>query len=191
MKINEKGFSAVEALLLIVIVAIIGVTGFFVLTAKNKTNDTLAPATQHVVHEDLRPFPIPELGIKLLLPTQLALNDANYMVAPDGQTVGLSSDPFEGAVAACRPKDTAAASFPAVIVLEKHQGKYDSAKAFDELGAYGKFGKQFNGYYISYSSPDGGYCGGDTSAAAKKVKVLFNTTRQQFVSGLQRAQEIK
>jgi hypothetical protein len=41
MKRNQNGFSAVEGLLIFVIVVIIGGTGWYVMSANNKTNDTL------------------------------------------------------------------------------------------------------------------------------------------------------
>ena len=44
MKNNQLGFSAVEALLIVVITAIIGFTGWYVWQSKNKTNTSLSNA---------------------------------------------------------------------------------------------------------------------------------------------------
>jgi cytoskeletal protein RodZ len=41
MKKNQSGFSAIEALLILVIVGIIGGTGWYVIQANKNTNDTL------------------------------------------------------------------------------------------------------------------------------------------------------
>lgn len=46
MKLNQKAFSAVEALLIIVIVGILGGTGYYVYHANKTTNDTLSSAAK-------------------------------------------------------------------------------------------------------------------------------------------------
>ena len=45
-KMNQKGFAAVEAVLIVVILAIIGGTGYYVYHTNKKSNDTLNSASQ-------------------------------------------------------------------------------------------------------------------------------------------------
>lgn len=46
MKINKRGFGTIEAILIVVIIAAISGTGWFVYNAKKKTNDTLNKTAQ-------------------------------------------------------------------------------------------------------------------------------------------------
>lgn len=46
MKLNQKAFSAVEALLFLILIAILGFTGFYVYNANKNTNNTYKAANQ-------------------------------------------------------------------------------------------------------------------------------------------------
>lgn len=55
MKLNQKGFGAVEAILTMVIIGLIGGTGWYVWNAKNSTEDTLKPNNSSLPKKDKAP----------------------------------------------------------------------------------------------------------------------------------------
>jgi hypothetical protein len=74
MKNNQKGFGAVEGLLLIIIILLVGFIGYYVYHTKNNTNSAYnkAPSSNNstpTINSNL--LKIPDLGIQLALPTEL------------------------------------------------------------------------------------------------------------------------
>lgn len=195
---SQTGFAPVQALLFIVIIGIIGGTGYYVYTANKNTNDalkannsstpTFKKSEKKAEKQDQQYIAIKELGIKIPVKS----TDTTYDIAVDPNYVGISTKGFQSAVGNCKPENTASSSFPAVIVVTKHTGTFDSNpdKKFDQLGAYDSFGKQFSGFYLSYGTPDGGYCNGAQSTAANTVNQLFNNLKPELESGVKNAQQL-
>jgi hypothetical protein len=83
-KLNQKGVGAVEGLLILVIVAIVGGTGYFVYNAQNKTKDTLDSASlssqSPVVHK--------KKAAAKKTATFLAIKEWGVKIALSGDTQG-------------------------------------------------------------------------------------------------------
>lgn len=86
---NQKGFSALEALLILVIIGILGGTGWYVWSSKNKTDQALNNAANSSVNEttaktknsttltaEKKYLEVPELGVKFELSKDI--EDAYY-----------------------------------------------------------------------------------------------------------------
>jgi hypothetical protein len=197
-KLNYKGFVAIEAVLVVVIVAIMAGTGFYVYNANNKTSDTLdsadksansAPGTANA-KKAAEYLTIKEFGIKV--PVNDTLKGLKYEVSPgDDSYVTLATDQFVQAVGDCKSADTASASFPAVGVISKSSGKFDANTPPKD--AYSQFTKQFPGFYISYSTPDGGpsaFCNGSDQAKNNAVADLFKKLSPAIKDAVNNAEQL-
>jgi len=74
MKRDQKGFGAVEGMLLVIIVLLVGFIGYYVYHTKNNTNSSYnnaASANNSTPATNSSLLKIPELGIQLSLPTEL------------------------------------------------------------------------------------------------------------------------
>jgi hypothetical protein len=115
MKKNQSGFSAVEAFLILVIVGIIGGTGWYVLRANNNTNKTLNNAglgTAAKTRKKTSPAPTPPVdptsswtsyssksgkyslkypstwATSPIPPSTCGVDDSNLLLGGDGKSVG-------------------------------------------------------------------------------------------------------
>lgn len=89
---NDKGFAVLESLLILIIIAIIGGTGWYVLNAKHKTDNTYSNSTsvassQSVSADPLKPFTaaLKSAGVD----SSSAVYQMNsYIKTTDSQTAG-------------------------------------------------------------------------------------------------------
>lgn len=118
--INQKGFSAFEALIIALILAIIGGTGYYVYNANKKASDTLAKAsqetkssTQKTVAKKAKSTTTPatqylvfkEWGVRMKLATNMS--DAYYEFLPNETgTAYLSTASLVALAPACAPTST-------------------------------------------------------------------------------------
>jgi len=110
-KINQKGFAAVEAVLIVIVIALVGGSGYFVWKAQKVVNTTysnaskVAQSTPEKVTKKTNTSPQPqsylvikEWGVKV--PLSDAIKDAYYIYTPKTQGSGgyvrLSLDAFKG-----------------------------------------------------------------------------------------------
>lgn len=166
---NEKGFSVVEALLVILIVAVIGFGGYYVWHTQHKTTKPAAtPSTSSKKSassignntptqktSDSAIIQIPELGIELTVPNTLSdityhysTNDPVGNTSVSGETFAdLSTSTLDSLDAGCvanSSSDTAQGTALGMLVKASGQGK--AGEDFTVV-------KQFSTYYIGYANP--------------------------------------
>lgn len=70
MRKNEKGFTAVELILAIVVVALLGFGGWYAWQAKNNPNSTQSPPSKQNMTAKVSDYTSTELGLSLRYPTE-------------------------------------------------------------------------------------------------------------------------
>jgi hypothetical protein len=203
---NETGFSAIELVLIIVIVVLIGISGWLVYknhhknaaatisttstskaatststTPKSTSTSTTKPVTTTV-------FQIPELGIEITVPN--SIKDIVYKVDPAGtlstgqqtQSVTLSTQTLTNLDSDCSVNGSA----PPLGTIYKTTGQYPSNPDVDLNNSSGGLVKQFSTYYIGWSNPQG-ICGtsASTQSDASADTNLFSTALHSTVQPIQ------
>ena len=102
---NQKGFTAIEAVLIVVILAIIGGTGYYVYQANNKSTDTqntaqlnAESAVPHKAAGKTTYTTITEWGVRAPYSGSLKLQ---YTLSSDGKQADFTSDKLVATDAAC------------------------------------------------------------------------------------------
>lgn len=192
---NESGFSAVEVVLVLVIVALIGTVGWLVYKNHHKTTTaaitttsatkpttstttktttkttTTTPSTTTVVK-------IPELSIEITVPNSIDDLTYHYTSSTSGSgakelTADLSTSSLAAQVSSCTANSsTDSANFDALGVLGNYQGQFSSAPDFTLV-------KQYSTYYIAYNEPQ------DTCLPSGASTTLVNllSSQQQALQG--------
>jgi hypothetical protein len=157
---EQKGFAALEGLLILVIIAIIGGTGWYVMKAKDNTDKTLSQTANSSAQKSNKAktsnsrFDLKELGISIVLPPDLKdlTYDAQQITSVSGgKTTALymSSASFKKVQQKCYG-DSTSESFGAI-------GRAEGAYPADPtpMNSDGALIKQFDKFYISGSYPNG------------------------------------
>lgn len=180
MKIrSQAGFTLVEGLLTIIAISLVAFVGFYVYSAQTESDKTASDSTKAVnsaataeATKD-RFLNIKELGVKI--PLEDGLTDITYeMSQGDSATAVLSTKSFNRAVEDCRTAGSESQSNPALGVVTKKSGTPGA-----DADMFEQFTVPFEGFYLSYSTPDGGpalYCTVTDEAKIKAVEDLFNST---------------
>lgn len=151
---NNKGFTLVEVLLLIVVLILVGGLGYLGYKQVNKksstststttatTTKTTTPATTPTPNQNI--VKIPELGIQITVPD--SIKDLTYKAENmDGvEYTSFSTTTVTNLDAAC------SATNGAIGRLSKTSGQYSSIGTNGESGS---LVKQFSTFYILFSSP--------------------------------------
>ena len=146
MKINQKGFGAIEALLFLILLSILGFTGYYVWHSQSNVNSTYDRAaktssnTPATSSSSSSKFVFKEIGVQINLPA--ALDGLSYQAMDLGSTTALelTTPHFTELANICWAHDPV--SFHAFQTIIKKTGKYGSD------GYIGTNLKQFGGYYI-------------------------------------------
>ncbi|HSW85669.1 MAG TPA: hypothetical protein VLF79_03625 [Candidatus Saccharimonadales bacterium] len=189
MKINHKGFTIIEGLLLLVALTLIAFVGFYVYNANQNTNKVISQSPENITKttNSQKFLTIKELGIKIPLSSKLI--GLEYEINPaDDAYAGLSTKAFEAAVGVCASPDAASSSYPAIVSVHKISGKYD--KNNSQPAVYETYAVQFNDFYLTTSSPDGGYCDGSDQTKNDKVKAIFDRTAPALNEAVKNAKQI-
>ena len=149
---NEKGFSAIEIVLVVIISVLIGVVGWLAYDNHHKTTATSSSTTSKSSPTTYT-IPITPLGISITVP--IALEDLTYAVTNqtpyNGETsveVGLSTISLTN----LDPTNCSASQMP-LLSLTRVDGQYPSdATIYNSPGA---LVKQFPTFYIAYSQNSG------------------------------------
>lgn len=184
---TSKGFTLIEGLLILVIVGLIGGTGWYVWSSHNKTNSILSSADQ--VNNSVAIFnkkasgnvtlKIPELKIQFSVPS--TLKDFTYKNAPPRNAVveAMSTSEFDAL-----PDNMCVSSDPKFVytlgLLREGNGIYKAD--------YDTLLKQFDNFYIAYENSLDNF---DSCSSNKSVNEKISTLRTQLISALKNAQEIK
>jgi Tfp pilus assembly major pilin PilA len=199
---DETGFSAVEVILVLVIVALIGAVGFLVYknhtkattpVAKTSTNSTATKtATKPTTTTPQATIvKLPELGVQFTLPTG-TLTDFKYVAAnvdysdPGNNTLGTYPTAYLGTTQldtlGC-PATGVIGNAPPLGFLTKTTGQYPTSPTADNTT--GTLLKQYPDYYISYRSR-GFACFDDTAK-----NQIVTTDNQQLQTALKTLDLIK
>ncbi|HET9098623.1 MAG TPA: hypothetical protein VFN51_03315 [Candidatus Saccharimonadales bacterium] len=167
---NEAGFSAFEAVLVLLIILLIGVVGYMVYKGQPKTATTtgavastkaLSPAPAKPAYFDFK-----ELSVKFIPDKSLA--GLSYSLIPGysgpGEGVYVTDSAVQAAFSQCQG-DSGGNAVPADQVAESSS----FAGLSRAPGSYAQSGggeavlvKQFNGFYITLSYPNGNNCAGQS-----------------------------
>jgi hypothetical protein len=159
---NQKGFSLIEGLLLLIALTLIGFVGFYVWHAQKQTEKTLtsvdntsnkSSTTRSAAKTtSADSFAFKELGVKILLSSDL--KGLNYHADPQFPTLyNVTTTDFEA------NDQTCAGSF---AQLARGDGMFKESQNGDLL-------KQFNGFYIDANIPN---CVGESPTATKLLNAL-------------------
>jgi type II secretory pathway pseudopilin PulG len=167
MKSGQKGFTVVETLLVLILVSIIGFTGYYVYHSRNNANvnynnSANSSNVSTSSSSNSSKFVFKEIGVQVQLPS--SLKDLSYTVfqSDNGNpNLALSTPEFVGALNKCDPT-TVGTKNPAFAVITKQTGQFNQ----DENPGVGKL-KQFKDFWISTASPNGIICA-DTATQQEK-----------------------
>jgi hypothetical protein len=170
-KNSDNGFSAVEILLVLVIVILIGVIGGLVYHNDHKTTvPQTASAKSSPTSSSTKPsttsvIKIPQLGIEIVVPNALkgliyAVSDQTSVNGEASIAVGFSTPALAAADPGC------SAAHGPLGVIAKTDGQYP-AGANDENSS-GQLVKQYPNFYISYD-PSQGECASPSNTNAINI----------------------
>ncbi|MEK7059705.1 MAG: hypothetical protein AAB971_03035 [Patescibacteria group bacterium] len=188
-KFNQRGFAAVETILIIVIVAIIGGAGYFVYSSNKKTNDTLNSAakvaqsspdsntkTKSVAKSTQPVLDIKEWDVKIELSPGLI--GTTYKI--EGDTAWLSTKDLDSNMTCSQYYSSTSPSFQAIVrhslndSVELGPGEasitaQEAAKTYVE--AFTKVGN----YVYEFSHGNGSPCEAQSANLLNDFKSAFKT----------------
>jgi hypothetical protein len=171
MKINQKGFGAVEGLLVLILISILGFTGYYVYHSQKSSDSSyknaanVSSSTPTSSANASKKFVFKELGVEFDSPD--LLKGLAYQNT-DG-FLYLYDDSYINALEKCSDYKTGdiGGGFAAV---SKIAGQYPTNPTLEDGGLL----KQFPDFYISYGVPNGNGC-----ADLGQSQNLGNTGRQE------------
>jgi Tfp pilus assembly protein PilV len=175
---RQSGFAVIEAVLIAIILGIIGFVGWYVMNSNNKTQQQLNSAVKESSATAAKSskssksssatkstmFVFKEFGVQITLPD--SLKDLSYTAKQvdmgDGTTATslfLNYPSLATAIDACNTTKGSTGNFAAI-------GKGSGQFPADPTPDIGGLLKQFSGFYISTSYPNGIPCGDDSKEAS-------------------------
>jgi Tfp pilus assembly protein PilX len=159
---NQKGFGLVEGLLIVIALTLIAGVGYYVYSSRkdnsSKTNEqiTSQPAAEAKQQDEY--FEFKELGVKIPLSKELAgldsQTESNYLY--------LTTDAITASKNRCDPNNTFNdVSSKSFASLSRQTGIYPKNPGIDD----GSLLKQFDGFYITASYPNGYGCADNASGS--------------------------
>jgi hypothetical protein len=185
-KLNQKGFGAIEALLILIIVAGLGFVGWYVMNSNKQTKDQVsnidkstvktAPTTKSIGATMV----FKELGVEFKLSNDLTDLSYNVTHFSDGDSLALTSPSFKTANEQCYGEKVDGEG-PSFAAISRGNGQFKQNQMV-EVGLL----KQFPDFYISISYPNG-----ITACVAQGVdsQMIFETAhklQQAFVDSFQK-----
>lgn len=177
MKLNKKGFTVIEGLLIVIALTLIIGVGYYVINAnkdssksdssatKNQTAQKISDAkTQEEKNKTVEYIELKEIGIKINKTDKLA--NFSFEAHPgDGAGILVGETNVTKLGGECKPSSS---NF-AVAGLFRSTGKYDSENTlFPEKPI-----KEFDDFYINVLSPDGGIvCDTDEKTQQLEASIL-------------------
>lgn len=194
-KLNQKGFAALEAILIIVALLIAGGTGYYIYSANKKTSNTLNTAskvasssppkttkkkpsksksTSSSAANGQKYLVIKEWGVEL--PLSNSIQDAYYTYHADGDYVRLGTKSLTAMSAMCAPDDISIAA-----VTRQTAVVHDANATQNDPVAYPVNATKIGNYYYSISQAQAA-CGNAPDDAASQQQAadikLFKTAFQ-------------
>jgi type II secretory pathway pseudopilin PulG len=192
LKINQRGFSALEGLLVLIIIGLVAFTGFYVLKANKDTdktvnngNNTSSHVKQNKTTATGSTFQFKELGIEFKKPDSLkGLSyqlDTNVIIqGVNAPTASLLDSGLTDIYNQCADSTQAARTTEPLpfAAISKVSGTYDRAKA--DPTTDGILVKQFDNFYITYAVPNGAICGSEDEALNSKWNEALIKSQKDF-----------
>lgn len=190
-KVNQKGFTAIEIILVIVTVGAIGVAGYFAYQNSQKVKTpilTPTPSISAKPNASASPSTAPtsyilnikELGVSITLPQ--SLDGAVYTIGENYIYQNKQNYSFASfsttAITAADVNCSSNGSAPPLGHISKVTGNYPANA--DVTNSAGVLVKQFSGYYISYSAPQA-MCSSSQGSAAE---IKATAARKEFSAAL-------
>lgn len=180
---NQKGFTLVEGLLVIIALSLIGFTGFYVYSANQKSNKPNANQSHVDEHKDhdhdkdghTKQLQVPELGIKIYYDENLG---TNLQYRKDGN-LGAVKFFNDEIIAAAKKCTTDASLYNAAGILSVN--KVEGSKVNTD-NTEGFVAKQFESFAIVTSGilMDGGSCMSANEADSKAFETVLNKYSEQL-----------
>lgn len=190
-KLNQKGFSAVEGLLIVIIVLLVGFIGYYVWHTQKNTNDTLnsaskVPQSSPTKATPVKLFKLTNLGVEFKLPD--TLSDLHYTVNDKGGYLSVAS--MESIFKECNGSDLSNPINPSdysFAALNKYEGTFNQ-----DNGAEETLLKQFDAFNVAISYPNGLQCASNDQAVVDKWVAAKQSAGDAFLKAFQAsATEIK
>lgn len=186
---NQKGFTIVEVLLVIIAVTLlagVGLYGYNSIKKENKKKDVSSKSETAKNERNTAPkkyYNFPDLGVKIILPQELeGITQQSRHIQYSGDTtfapdtaVSVSTEAFN---AICGSTDKE------IAILSRVNGDYDTVvKASEGAGPTdyypGKLVKQFDGYFIDLVSGKGN--GGYSDCGDNQERALEESAKLQVI----------
>ena len=192
-KLNKRGFTVVELALILVIVAIVGGVGWYVLRSKDKT-DNAAIQNSTATQKPDTSFKFNEFDVQFTKPESLnglsykavELQDENgrpeeVIYLYDSGLSNINEKCADAAFQKVNPDNT---NFAA---LTRGEGIFKE-EAFSTAALL----KQFSGFYVSISYPNGSACLADNHNLIQQWSVAVTESQEEFEKAFRTtASEIK
>jgi hypothetical protein len=179
MRLNQKGFSALEGLLIFIVIALLAGIGWYVWdqNKKEEQKQSAAPTTQNVEEqpaETLEPMVIKELGITIK--PSSALKGLTYTIQKfdDGEALMFKTTEYTTKIKACNPDEPEQAGKDASFMSATRQVGTAPEETTIETG---DTIKQFDGFWVSAGYPNGIPCAdgkGSEAVNALEKKLQIN-----------------
>ncbi len=184
-ELNQTGFTLVEGLLIVIALALVVFTGYYVWHTQHQTNKTLDTAIRSSEGNSSstptgKKFQFKELGVQFVLPSSLKglTYNVQQVTEEDGGMVDgayLGDPSLTDLLNKCAGPNSndPSGQAPNFAAIERQPGKFDSSKLVES-----QLLKQFKDFNINISFPNGAICGSDD-----------NNLNQQWFSALHKSQK--
>lgn len=181
-KLNQKGFEAIGAIVIVAVLIVLGGAGWFVYDRQKNTKNAQDAAEVSETSNSNQGgamdgyLDIPELGIQLKLAS--GVTDANYAVMGDGSTFGISTNALQQQFG---PNCSAASGKVATIAVFVSSNGPNFGTGSTTVDAYPNAFKSADGtYYAINTSPlKEGFCG-DAASNQQAADTLTKQTLDGF-----------
>lgn len=193
---NEAGFSAVETILVLIIVVLISVVGYMVYKGQGKTraktsakavgatsSDTTGPTVRQPAYFDFK-----ELSVKFV--PDKSLSGLSYSLIPSysgpAEGVYVTDSAVQAAFSQCQgdsngnaiPSDNAAEA-SSFAGISRVPGSFDASQPEESILV-----KQFNGFFISIGYPNGNDCASQSQADNDNWQQANQAARKALLGSL-------
>ncbi|HEY5442222.1 MAG TPA: hypothetical protein VIJ68_01650 [Candidatus Saccharimonadales bacterium] len=190
---NQRGFSTVEGLLILIIVLLIGFIGYYVWHAQKSASDTLNSASKASQSSPTKVAPakwfkLADLGVEFKLPSTLS----DLQSAPnDNGGYFLSVANMESIYKQCNgsnlPPGPISSEDYSFAGLSRHDGTFEQDSVAEE-----SLLKQFGTFNITISYPNGPECASEDQTVLDQWTTAKKNATETFVKAFQTsATEIK
>ena len=178
MKRGQKGFGAIEALLFLILVSILGFTGYYVYHTRNNTNatyNTAASSSNNVPVSSSSMFVFKEPGLEFDLPADLKGLAYTVQKYDTGDAILLTLPAFKDANDKCYGTSDSG-NGPSFASIYKGTGTFNQDQPDSGLL------KQFNDSYVTISYPNGITIGCKNDPNDDSVQAAAHKYQQAFVN---------